>query len=907
MASPAERGHLLSPSFLANVMLMIQQARSKPRHSPSGSAEKLAWHKRFNPFLPQSRHGFRADANHSTVRPNRSVPARAGRIFPSRFYSFPRKGKYAVGAALLILLMGNIAPIGHVSAITHQGCAITGSDLSETCILRLNQTRIAVVRSVFTTTPYSSHSYASFYSFYNLANQSGVSSCTTANLNMLNTSVVDTWGRWGAGLQQFVNQSIAHGYFSNRTTHVLTDIQVDGGALFSSSGQRNFDVVIIGFSEYVTAREYSYYKHFVATGGKLIVLSASSFVAEVAYNPHTNTERLVRGHGWSFDGTTACRGTFYRWYSNNTNWIGGNQCCFYTSGYRIHGAIFNTSNPESRVMREAFGKTMFTTYVSHEDGSMTNSTGSSTIAYWNVTNPHTHDERTIRIFSHSYKHGTVLYTGIFGNDMIGSSGRLQFLVYSSILTNLYQPIKHIIVIVEENHTFDNYFGTYPGANGIAYARSQPVASNSTTLVRPFEINTTTVAHDLCHDWECAHKAYDNGKMDGFMVADRSNLTMGYFNPNLVPYYWDYASQYVLLDNFFTPVMTNSLANHLYLIAGQSGGLVGDSRFGAFNFTSSSVHNSTFYFKSIVDELDASHVSWKYYAGGYGYLNNWNPLPAFASFRGNLSRMSNLADPSQFLTDVKGNNLPSVAWVMPQTDESSEHAPYDISLGQSAVVSEINAVMSSSSWNSTAIFLTWDDSGGWYDHVSPPQLDRYGDGFRVPCLIISPYAKHGLVDHTQGDFTSLLKFTETDYSLPPLTSRDASANDLVEAFDFSQAPRAPLLLPGPFVPNHYPLTFLNGTLKDSTPVSQPASTTFTTTVSTTITTTATLTATPPASTVTTTLPRSTITSTFHQTNMITTVAEPDATFATLLVTVFVVGCLLVILATRRAHASKTLQE
>lgn len=357
------------------------------------------------------------------------------------------------------------------------------------------------------------------------------------------------------------------------------------------------------------------------------------------------------------------------------------------------------------------------------------------------------------------------------------------------------PIKHIIVIVEENHTFDNYFGTYPGANGIASATPQPATSSTNAvLIKPYMINTSTVTGNLCNSSTCAHQAYDNGKMDGFVIASNSNLTMGYFNPSLISYYWDYASRFVLMDNFFTPIMAPSLPNHLYLVAAQSGGLYDDSRYGVINFTSNTVGNSTFYFRSIVDELDASHTSWKYYAGGYSYLNNWNPLPAFESFKNNQSRMKNLADPAQFSTDVANSKLASVVWIMPETDQTSEHPPYNITAGENDVVSILNTVMKSQYWNSTAVFVTWDDWGGWYDHVPPPQVDQYGYGFRVPCLIISPYAKQGFVDNTQGDFTSILKFIETVYSLQPLTARDAAANDLMEAFNFSQAPRAPLVLP-----------------------------------------------------------------------------------------------------------------
>ena len=354
------------------------------------------------------------------------------------FNGTSNKKKFLAAIAFLILLVAASAQLmAYFRSTARPSCELTGSNLSDACILRLNQTRIAVVKSVFAATPYYYYRYDSFYSFYHWADQSGVSSCTTEKLDRLRTNVIDTWGRWGTGLKEFVDSSIAKGYFNSRTTQVLTDIQVDDGALLSSSsGQKNFDVVIIGFSEYVTAREFSNYKHFVATGGKLIILSASSFIAEVAYDKNTNTERLVMGHGWSFDGIRACRGPYARWYSNNTNWVGGNKCCFYTSGYMIHGAVANTSNPESAALRAAFGnKTILTSYSPHEEGSMTNSTGSSTIAYWNVTNAPGNTGPMIRIFVHSYKLGSVVYTGISGNDIIGNDVQLQFLVYSSILTN----------------------------------------------------------------------------------------------------------------------------------------------------------------------------------------------------------------------------------------------------------------------------------------------------------------------------------------------------------------------------------------------------------------------------------------------------------------------------------------
>jgi phospholipase C len=383
------------------------------------------------------------------------------------------------------------------------------------------------------------------------------------------------------------------------------------------------------------------------------------------------------------------------------------------------------------------------------------------------------------------------------------------------------PIKHIIVMVQENHTFDNYFGTYPGVNGLYNATAMPTAAGGAPTVEPYLLKTPVLTGNLNNSWDAAHEAYDNGKMDGFIAAqDGSNVTMGYYDYHLIPYYWDYASQFVLMDNFFTSVMGPSLPNHVYLVAGQSGGLTVDSRYGAMDFNSSTISRNTFEFSSVVNELEADGVSWRYYAGDYTVLNNWNPLPAFASVENNQSLLQNVVETSQFITDVKSNSLPSVAWVMPDSDIVSEEPPANVTLGEETVVSEINAVMSSPYWNSTAIFLTWDDWGGFYDHVPPPQVDEYGYGLRVPCLIISPYAKQGFVDGTQGDFTSTLRFIETIFNVPSLATRDARANNLLEAFDFQQNPRAPLVLPGPFLANHYPLEYQNGTTFGPLPRGQP---------------------------------------------------------------------------------------
>jgi phospholipase C len=265
-------------------------------------------------------------------------------------------------------------------------------------------------------------------------------------------------------------------------------------------------------------------------------------------------------------------------------------------------------------------------------------------------------------------------------------------------------------------------------------------------------------------------------MDNFLAAEGSKQTFGYYDQRDIPYYWSLAKQYTLFDNYFTSVMGPSLPNHLYLVAGQSGN------------RTTNLPYPTLHARSIIDELEQSRISWGYYAPGW--LNNENGLPLFASIGKNGTRLNHILNQGAFFDDLRNSRLPQVSWIMPD-DDLSEHPPYDISRGEEWVKSVIKAVQSSSYWSSTAIFLTWDDYGGWYDHVAPPQVDQYGYGFRVPLLLISPAARHGYIDHSVSDHTSILRFVETIFNLSPLTSRDAHAYNLWNAFvPDSTLPRPP---------------------------------------------------------------------------------------------------------------------
>lgn len=222
------------------------------------------------------------------------------------------------------------------------------------------------------------------------------------------------------------------------------------------------------------------------------------------------------------------------------------------------------------------------------------------------------------------------------------------------------PIDHIIVLFEENRTFDHYFGDYPGANGVTDNVSLPIYLGSNVTVSRFHLGNDSTPVPFSHNFLDAVDSYDNGKMDGF-VWRTGNLTMGYYDNRDIPYYWNYASNYVLMDNFFTSCLGPSLPNHLYLIAGQSGKYKNNDK------------NATFDFPVIMDELDSNNISWRYYSDSVNYRTYglWNPLPAFASFKNNTARLQNLQPNYQFLKDIKSGKLPAVSWVIPPGGKS-EH-------------------------------------------------------------------------------------------------------------------------------------------------------------------------------------------------------------------------------------------
>jgi phospholipase C len=384
----------------------------------------------------------------------------------------------------------------------------------------------------------------------------------------------------------------------------------------------------------------------------------------------------------------------------------------------------------------------------------------------------------------------------------------------------FKKIKHLIWIIQENHSFDNYFGTFPGADGIPSGTCLPVLPGSSRCVKPFHITATNLPIcDLGHEWQVAHAAYDNGRMDGFVWAEGTNYTMGYYDQRDLPNYWAYARHYTLCDRYFSSFLGPSLQNHLYTVAAQDGGITAPMPHTLKQVERALDDPDGFSFASTVTLFNKTKLDWKYYnetkplppgvSRDVGINDQfypdpkrfwiWNPLPGFKAVRDNPADMARLVPLGQYFEDLKRGTLPQVAWIVPDT-EDSEHPPEPIAQGMWYVTRLINALMQSRYWKDSAIVLTWDDYGGFYDHVEPPFVDAYGYGPRVPTIVISPYAKPGYISHETYDFTSVLKFIEERWGQTYLTARDHYALDLRDCFDFNQAPNPPLVIP---IPAHVP--------------------------------------------------------------------------------------------------------
>jgi len=426
-------------------------------------------------------------------------------------------------------------------------------------------------------------------------------------------------------------------------------------------------------------------------------------------------------------------------------------------------------------------------------------------------------------------------------------------------------IKHVIMIMQENRSFDSYFGTFPGAAGIPMRSGVPavcVPNPAGGCTRPYH-DTADVNGGGPHGLGNAIADIHYGKMDGFIrqrdaakasckIPDDPACSgasgvpdvMGYHTAAEVPNYWTYARDFVLQDHMFEPVKSWSLPEHLYLVSGWSARCKNRSPMSCANNIVGPYGVNTFgeavnkelttgttsidlAWTDMTWLLHAHHVSWAYYvqSGSQPDCPNdqaetcltvrqsaatpgiWNPLPLFGDVQAD-HQLHNVQPLGNFLHAAAAGTLPAVSWVVPSGPDS-DHPPASVHRGQAYVTALINAVMKSPDWKSTAIFLSWDDWGGFYDHVIPPAVDQNGYGLRVPSLVISPYAKKGYIDHQTLSSDAYLRFIEDDFlggaRLNPTTDKRPDPRpdvredlpilgDLTPDFNFNQPPRPPLLLP-----------------------------------------------------------------------------------------------------------------
>ncbi|HEX6478602.1 MAG TPA: alkaline phosphatase family protein [Ktedonobacteraceae bacterium] len=374
---------------------------------------------------------------------------------------------------------------------------------------------------------------------------------------------------------------------------------------------------------------------------------------------------------------------------------------------------------------------------------------------------------------------------------------------AAMLHSTANPINHVLIACQENRSFDHYFGYYPRAGkfGVPSNYSQPDGNGGTA--RPHH-NFFPITSDNSHSWQDIHREWNRGKMDGFYTTDGSNA-LGYYDGSDLPYYYALADSFTLCGNYFCSLLGPSNPNRLALMSGTAGGN-----------TTNNGNRGSFDWPTIVDLLDQHHISWKCYNLGLGLgtsLEDFNILVYFKKWQNDARLMFTEDD---YHRDLANGTLPQVSFLITEA-LISEHPPADIQMGQHKMAEVIKALIASSSWKSSAMFFTYDEGGGFFDHVAPPQVDAYGLGIRVPTLVVSPYARRGYVSGQLYEHSSILKFMERRFGLPTLasvnhqfdtstpgTNNDAAngkptgpaapprdglsqIGDFFEAFDFSQNP------------------------------------------------------------------------------------------------------------------------
>jgi len=393
-------------------------------------------------------------------------------------------------------------------------------------------------------------------------------------------------------------------------------------------------------------------------------------------------------------------------------------------------------------------------------------------------------------------------------------------------------IQHVIMIMQENRSFDSYFGVYPGAKGIPMKNGVPTVCVPDPMagkcVKPYVLHKDS-SQGGPHTNGASARDINHGKMDGFIAEAETRCrpggkpckaldVMGYHTGTDIRNYWAYAKHFVLNDMMFESDHSWSLPSHLALTSGWSAVCKSQNPMSCKSSTSperpTAGDPTPYAWTDLTWLLHKNNVSWGYYldhgtqssSNPDGVPQIWTVLPGFSDVHQDR-QTGNIQPLTRFMAEAKAGTLPQVSWIVPNVQDS-EHPPAKVSTGQAFVTQIINAVMRSSDWKSSAIFLAWDDWSGLYDHVVPPTADSLGFGIRVPGLVISPYAKRGLIDSQTLSFDAYLKFIEDDFlggarldpatdgrpdSRPHVRENLSVLGNLTRDFNFSQAPLPPLIL------------------------------------------------------------------------------------------------------------------
>ncbi|MEY2422223.1 MAG: phospholipase [Acidimicrobiaceae bacterium] len=365
-------------------------------------------------------------------------------------------------------------------------------------------------------------------------------------------------------------------------------------------------------------------------------------------------------------------------------------------------------------------------------------------------------------------------------------------------------IEHIVVVMMENHSYDNYLGMLGRGDGLTRGPDgKPTNSNLDATGQPLRAfhmaNTCQLPRKPSQAWGATHQQYADGAMTGFVQSDSGPVSMGYWTGDDIPFYYALANTFPVCDRWFGSCLAQTFPNRRYLLAGTSFGSVNND----LNFTLTGPQPVG---GTIMDQLNKHSIPWKDYFTNLPSVGLFPPV-----FQANQEKIVKI---DQFYADAAAGNLPAFCLVEPDYERTSEENSEDITLGEAFTAKAVQAVMNGPGWAKTMLIWCYDEHGGYYDHVAPPAAiapdnippmigpsDAPGDfaryGFRVPAAIVSPWARRNYVSHVVHDHTSILKLVERKFNLPALTARDANADDLLDSLDFDHGPAflTPPTLPG----------------------------------------------------------------------------------------------------------------